>query len=130
MTIVPLTRRQRLSQNSLECNISGWIRIAVRPALEMRGLSVQRKYIALLDDDDEFLTHKLMVQVPILEAHPEIGVLYGQKRGDGGETPLLLWPEWGRQATYLRSLSRQPTIFSIHRPGWCDASYLNRRVLR
>src|SRR5574337_470574 len=45
----------------------------------------QGKYVALLDDDDEFLTHKLMVQVPILEAHPEVGVLYGQSVVTGGD---------------------------------------------
>ena len=36
------------------------------------------RYIAFLDDDDEYLPHKLKTQVPILEARPEIGVLYGQ----------------------------------------------------
>ena len=68
-----------------------------RGASGARNAGIKRskgKYVALLDDDDEFLTHKLMVQVPILEAHPEIGVLYGQSVVTGGETPLLLWPEW------------------------------------
>ena len=42
------------------------------------------KYVALLDDDDEFLTHKLMVQVPLLEANPEVGVVYGHSVVDRG----------------------------------------------
>ncbi|HVG01367.1 MAG TPA: glycosyltransferase family 2 protein [Nitrospira sp.] len=53
------------------------------------------KYVALLDDDDEFLTHKLMVQVPILEANPKVGVVYGQSVVTGSDAPLLLWPESG-----------------------------------
>jgi hypothetical protein len=36
------------------------------------------RYITFLDDDDVWLPHKLRVQVPRLEAHPEVGVLYGQ----------------------------------------------------
>ena len=51
------------------------------------------KYGALLDYDDEFLTHKLMVQVPILETNPDIGVVYGQSVVTSSDVPLLLWPE-------------------------------------
>lgn len=36
------------------------------------------KYIAFLDDDDLFLPHRLRLQVPVLEAQPEVGVVYGQ----------------------------------------------------
>ncbi len=43
------------------------------------GLRVSRGgYISFLDDDDEWLPHKLRMQVPMLEAHPEVGVVYGQ----------------------------------------------------
>ena len=44
-------------------------------------------YIAFLDDDDVWLEHKLSVQVPLLKAHPEIGVLYSQSimRSEGTE---------------------------------------------
>ena len=38
----------------------------------------QGSYITFLDDDDEWLPHKLRVQVPLLEAHPDVGVVYGQ----------------------------------------------------
>jgi hypothetical protein len=45
-------------------------------------------YIAFLDDDDEWLPHKLRVQVPLLAAHPDVGVVYGQSvvRFRGKET--------------------------------------------
>ncbi|MBS0171257.1 MAG: glycosyltransferase family 2 protein [Nitrospira sp.] len=75
------------------------------------------KYIALLDDDDEFLTHKLMVQVPLLEAHPEIGVIYGQSVVTGGETPLLLWPEWGPSGDVFEEFLTRTDDF-LHPPTW------------
>jgi glycosyltransferase involved in cell wall biosynthesis len=43
------------------------------------GLRASRgSYITFLDDDDEWLPHKLRVQVPLMDAHPEVGVVYGQ----------------------------------------------------
>lgn len=52
------------------------------------------KYIAFLDDDDLWLPHKLKTQVPILEGHPEIGVVYGQmKITEGEKVTLDAWPE-------------------------------------
>lgn len=38
------------------------------------------RYVAFLDDDDVWLPGKLEVQVPALEAHPEVGVVYSQFR--------------------------------------------------
>jgi glycosyltransferase involved in cell wall biosynthesis len=34
------------------------------------------EYIAFLDSDDLYLPHKLALQVPLLEANPEVGVVY------------------------------------------------------
>ncbi len=75
------------------------------------------KYVALLDDDDEFLTHKLMVQVPILEAHPEVGVLYGQSVVTGSDVPLLLWPEWGPSGNVFEAFLTRTDDF-LHPPTW------------
>ncbi len=91
-----------------------------RGASGARNAGIKRakgKYIALLDDDDEFLTHKLMVQVPILETHPEIGVLYGQSVVTGGETPLLLWPEWGPSGNVFEEFVTTTDDF-LHPPTW------------
>jgi len=91
-----------------------------RGASGARNAGIKRskgKYVALLDDDDEFLTHKLMVQVPILEAHPEIGVLYGQSVVTGGETPLLLWPEWGPSGNVFEEFVTRTDDF-LHPPTW------------
>lgn len=91
-----------------------------RGASGARNAGIKRakgKYIALLDDDDEFLTHKLMVQVPLLEAHPEIGVLYGQSVVTGGETPLLLWPQWGPSGNVFEEFVTTTDDF-LHPPTW------------
>jgi hypothetical protein len=53
------------------------------------GLRASRGgYIGFLDDDDEWLPHKLRVQVPLLDAHLDVGVVYGQSlvRFGGEET--------------------------------------------
>src|SRR5262245_29885941 len=54
------------------------------------------KYIAFLDDDDLWLPHRLKGYVPLLEANPESGLLYGQYI-IGGEWESTVWPE-ARQA--------------------------------
>jgi glycosyltransferase involved in cell wall biosynthesis len=36
------------------------------------------KYIGFLDDDDLWLPYKLSLQIPALESHPEIGLVYSQ----------------------------------------------------
>jgi glycosyltransferase involved in cell wall biosynthesis len=53
------------------------------------------QFITVLDDDDEWLPHKLHAQVPLLAAHGDIGVVYGQAlvRYEGQER---LFPEAGR----------------------------------
>lgn len=43
------------------------------------------KYVALLDADDIWLPGKLANQVPVLEAHPKVALMYG---------PALVWFSW------------------------------------
>ena len=57
------------------------------------GLRATRgMYLGFLDDDDEWLPHKLRVQLPLLEADPDVGVVYSQSliRFGGKES---LYPE-------------------------------------
>src|SRR5258706_8352926 len=42
------------------------------------------EYISFLDADDTWLPRKLRVQIPLLSAHPEVGVVYGQGIRRGG----------------------------------------------
>jgi GT2 family glycosyltransferase len=43
------------------------------------GIAASRaRYVAFLDDDDLWLPHKLRLQVPVLEAHPEAGAVYAR----------------------------------------------------
>jgi glycosyltransferase involved in cell wall biosynthesis len=43
------------------------------------GLVVtQGAFVAFLDDDDVWLPHRLQVQLPVLERHPEAGAVYSQ----------------------------------------------------
>lgn len=68
-----------------------YIRLAERKgvsAAKNRALKASRgHYITFLDDDDEWLPHKLQIQVAALETHSNIGVVYGQTivRSNGGE---------------------------------------------
>ncbi len=58
-----------------------------------------------------------MIQVPILESHPEIGVLYGQSVVTGGDVPLLLWPEWGPSGNVFEEFLTRTEDF-LHPPTW------------
>ena len=59
------------------------------------GIKASRgKYIAFLDDDDLMLPQRLKLQVPALEAHPEVGVVYSQNIMRG--TFMSELPVWER----------------------------------
>lgn len=58
------------------------------------ALQVSRgSYITFLDDDDVWLPHKLHVQVPLLTAHPDIGVVYSQSLVRSEGRAEQLYPE-------------------------------------
>jgi glycosyltransferase involved in cell wall biosynthesis len=91
-----------------------------RGASGARNAGIKRakgKYVALLDDDDEFLTHKLQVQVPVLEANSEVGVSYGQSVVTGSDVPLLLWPEEGPSGKVFEEFLTRTDDF-LHPSTW------------
>ena len=68
---------------------------------ENRGLSGARNagleiatgdYIAYLDDDDVWLPYKLRMQVPLMEAHPEAGAVFGQNIVSFHDR-VTVWPD-------------------------------------
>jgi glycosyltransferase involved in cell wall biosynthesis len=74
------------------------IRFLHHPGDENRGASATRnlgiahargEYLALLDADDVWLPRKLAEQVPLLDAHPEVGVVCGSTR---------IWYSWSAQS--------------------------------
>lgn len=72
--------------------------------------------MALLDDDDEFLTHKLMVQVPILEANPDVGVVYGQSVVTGGNARSFCGRSAPSGQVFEEFLTRTEDF--LHPPTW------------
>src|SRR3954464_6929333 len=103
-----------------------------------KALDVARgRYVALLDADDEWLPDKLARQLALLEARPEVGLVYGDMEGVDGDGRVLqpsnfAWtrqrPAVGRAlGTFLgRNLATTSTIMlrtevarSLPRaPGW------------
>jgi glycosyltransferase involved in cell wall biosynthesis len=85
------------------------------PGHANRGMSASRnlgikgaigKYVAFLDADDVWLPHKLREQVSILDAHPDVGMLYGE---------TLYWYSWRQDRGRPRDFSPAPGV-SLDRP--------------
>jgi hypothetical protein len=72
-------------------------------------------YIAMLDDDDLWMPHRLKAHVPQLEMRPDVGVVYGQVlvRGDGPDT---LWPDAERAPSgdVFTSFLMEEFIIPVH----------------
>jgi glycosyltransferase involved in cell wall biosynthesis len=91
------------------------IRYLDHPNHENRGMSATRnlgfqhlsgKYVAMLDADDVWLPEKLEKQVEIMEAHPEVSLVYGT---------TLTWFSWtgnpeDEKRDYKRTLGIEPGI--------------------
>jgi alpha-1,6-rhamnosyltransferase len=65
-------------------------RLGVSAAMNAGVRASSGQYVSILGADDAWLPHKLRVQVPLLMAHPEVGVLYSQalRRVAGKEDEL------------------------------------------
>ncbi len=91
------------------------------------------KYVALLDDDDLFLPHRLKAHVPVLEDHPEVGLVYGQVMvtGDGPDTP---WPDASRapSGNAFRAFLMEEFIIPCHvmvrREAFEKAGYFDKSL--
>jgi glycosyltransferase involved in cell wall biosynthesis len=72
-------------------------------------------YIAMLDDDDLWMPHRLKAHVPHLEMRPDLGVVYGQVlvTGDGPDT---LWPDAERAPSgdVFATLLMEEFIIPVH----------------
>jgi hypothetical protein len=82
-------RQPEIRYLRLETNRGLW------PAMNIGLRAATGKYVAFLIDDDLWLSHKLSLQVPILEANAEVSVVYGQQIVVFGEH-VYVWP--GRDA--------------------------------
>lgn len=81
-------------------------------ATRNHGLAhVRGKYIAMLDSDDVFLPNRFALQIPFLEAQPEIGVLGGWAKHIGSSNRTFT-PEAPDHQLRARALYRCPMVHS------------------
>lgn len=75
------------------------------------------EYIAFLDDDDLWLPHRLLVQVPVMENKKQLGVVYGQGYISGDGFSDMIWPDarWGVSGRVFEFFLTQDTedVFNI-----------------
>jgi GT2 family glycosyltransferase len=90
-------------------------------------------YVALLDDDDLWLPHRLRAHVPVIEKNPDAGVIYGQiiVKGDGPDT---IWPDPRRAPSgaafrdILLDEFMHPTFVMIRRDAFEKAGYFDENL--
>ncbi len=91
------------------------------------------KYVAFIDDDDLWLPYKLALQVPVLEAHPDVGVLYGQVIVRFGDA-VYVWPKartaqsgWVFHAL-LKGSFIAPSSILVRREAYEKAGYFDESL--
>ncbi len=111
-----------------------------RGACASRNLGVRNakgEYVALLDADDVWLTHKLEQQVAILDSQPEAGMVFGASQywsswtGKSEDVNKDYVPQYGVE---LNTLFRPPALLTLLYPlgsgsAPCPSDLLLRREL-
>jgi cellulose synthase/poly-beta-1,6-N-acetylglucosamine synthase-like glycosyltransferase len=92
------------------------------------------KFISILGADDTWLAHKLRVQVPLLTANPQVGVLYGQVIQRSGGTDQL-GPEvsrapsgWVFEPMLRESFASHFASMLIRREAFDQAGYFDETL--
>ena len=89
--------------------------------------------VALLDDDDVWLPHKLALQIPTLEAHPEAGGIYSHIRIEFGDRAYV-WPDlsYTPRGSVFRDLLLTNSIPTpsvlIRREAFAKAGYFDEQL--
>jgi glycosyltransferase involved in cell wall biosynthesis len=105
-------------------------------AAQNAGICMSRgQYISVLGADDTWLPHKLRVQVPLLQAHPEVAVVYGQTfQRCGGKERLL--PNgssapsgWVFEAMLVNSFAGHLASVLIRREAFDKAGYFDESLI-
>ena len=91
-------------------------------------------YVALLDDDDVWLPHRLRVQLPVMEETPSIGVVYGQNLLQGDMFDQT-WPDASRapSGSVFRAFLLEDFIavgsLLIRRSAFDQAGYFDENLM-
>lgn len=96
-----------------------------------KGFSRARgEYIAWLNSDDLYLPGAVMQAVAVLQANPELGMVFGDAftiNGDGMPLNALVFGEWGLPDLMAFRIICQPAVFMrrsiLERAGYLDSSY-------
>ena len=82
------------------------------------------KYIAFLDSDDTYRPYKLAIQVPFIEAHPEIGMVCTEFSGDYDNGYLEEYHMRNYHPIWIRKGWRYENVFS-EKGEFSDGSFVD-----